>query len=65
MNDAIDADILPHAWIKQLSPRGLVVAPIRLLNLAYTTAIVRLRADRNKTPVGERVIPGAFVPLTL
>lgn len=32
--------------------------------MADATAIVRVRADVNKTPVGERIISGAFVRLT-
>lgn len=58
------ADVLPHTWIEQLCPGGLVVAPVRLLQIADATAIVRVRADMNKTLVGERVISGAFVRLT-
>ncbi|MBE9120191.1 methyltransferase domain-containing protein [Tychonema sp. LEGE 07199] len=58
------ADIIPHTWIEQLSPGGLIVAPVRLRQLAATTAIARVRLDTNKNPIGERVIPGGFVPLT-
>jgi protein-L-isoaspartate(D-aspartate) O-methyltransferase len=58
------ADILPQTWIEQLSPGGLIVAPVRLRQLAAATAIARVRLDTNKNPVGERVIPGGFVPLT-
>lgn len=58
------ADLLPQTWIEQLRPDGLIVAPVRLRQLANTTAIARVRLDTNKNLVGERVIPGAFVPLT-
>jgi protein-L-isoaspartate(D-aspartate) O-methyltransferase len=58
------ADILPKTWIEQLCPDGLIVAPVRLRQLAATTAIALVRLDTNKNLVGERVIPGAFVPLT-
>lgn len=58
------ADILPQTWIEQLCPDGLIVAPVRLRQLANATAIARVRLDANKNLVGERVIPGGFVPLT-
>ncbi len=58
------ADILPLTWIEQLSPGGLIVVPVRLRQLATAVAIARIRKDLNKNLVGERVIPGAFVPLT-
>ena len=58
------ADILPQIWIEQLCPGGLIVAPVRLRQLAAATAIARVRLDTNKNLVGERVIPGGFVPLT-
>ncbi|HAX79090.1 MAG TPA: hypothetical protein DCY88_25505 [Cyanobacteria bacterium UBA11372] len=58
------ADILPLTWIEQLSPDGLIVVPVRLRRLATAVAIARIRLDVNKNLVGERVIPGAFVPLT-
>ena len=58
------ADFLPQAWIEQLCPGGVVVAPVRLLRLASTTAVVRICTDGERNPVGEEVISGAFVPLT-
>ncbi|HAJ63570.1 MAG TPA: hypothetical protein DCP31_33655, partial [Cyanobacteria bacterium UBA8543] len=58
------ADILPLTWIEQLSPDGLIVVPVRLRRLATAVAIARIRKDLNQNLVGERVIPGAFVPLS-
>jgi protein-L-isoaspartate(D-aspartate) O-methyltransferase len=58
------AELLPQTWIEQLCPNGLIVTPVRLRQLANATAIACVRFDTNKNPIGERVIPGGFVPLT-
>ena len=57
-------DVLTQAWVEQVRPGGLIVAPIRLLPLAATTAVVRVRVDLNGAIVGERIIKGAFVRLS-
>lgn len=57
---------VPHAWVAQSAPGGLIVAPVRLTPLAHTGAVVRLRrpSDGTEVPLGEAIIAGSFVPLT-
>jgi protein-L-isoaspartate(D-aspartate) O-methyltransferase len=59
------ADRVPMPWVEQLREGGRLVAPVRLVPLAgLGVAVIRARVDPPAALVGERVIPGAFVPLT-
>ena len=55
---------LPQAWVSQVKVGGLVVAPVQLAPLAHAVAVVRVRREAEQKVVGERIIPGSFVPLT-
>ncbi|RUR72959.1 protein-L-isoaspartate O-methyltransferase [Chlorogloeopsis fritschii PCC 9212] len=57
-------DALSPAWVEQVRKKGVIVAPIRLLPLANTTAITRVWIDCDRIPKGEKLIPGGFVPLS-
>lgn len=54
---------LPQAWVDQLGEDGLIVAPVQLLPLANTTAVVRLR-KKNGVLMGEKIRSGSFIKLT-
>jgi protein-L-isoaspartate(D-aspartate) O-methyltransferase len=59
------ADSVPVPWVEQLCEGGRLVAPVRLVPLAgLGAAVIQGRVESQATLVGERVIPGAFVPLT-
>jgi protein-L-isoaspartate(D-aspartate) O-methyltransferase len=52
-------------WVEQLREGGRLVAPVRLVPLAgLGAAVIQGRVESQATLVGERIVPGAFVPLT-
>jgi protein-L-isoaspartate(D-aspartate) O-methyltransferase len=55
---------LPEKWIQQMHPSSIIVAPIQLLPLANTTAVVQFQIDQSGTPAGKQLIPGGFVRLS-
>lgn len=57
------AEYIPKAWGDQLGEDGLIIAPVQLLPLADTTAVVRLR-KKNGSLTGEKIRSGSFIKLT-
>ncbi len=57
-------EVLPHAWVRQLTVGGLIVAPLRLALVAGATAIVRARCNGPASLAAEHLLPGGFTALT-
>lgn len=55
---------LPAAWTEQVSPDGVIVAPLACAPIAYSTAMARTTVTAEHTPGSITLHRGQYVPMT-
>ncbi|WP_168188680.1 protein-L-isoaspartate O-methyltransferase family protein [Thermoflavimicrobium daqui] len=56
-------EYLPDSWGRQLAEAGFIVAPFRILTIADSMVMVRLKKDSGNLK-GDRVEEGSYIPMT-
>ncbi|WP_017569008.1 protein-L-isoaspartate O-methyltransferase family protein [Nocardiopsis halotolerans] len=54
---------IPHAWVEQSRPGGLVVAPVELAGLVKTHAVVTAEVTEDHGVTGRALAPGGYVEM--
>ncbi|WP_435109997.1 protein-L-isoaspartate O-methyltransferase family protein [Nocardiopsis synnemataformans] len=55
---------LPTAWIEQVRPGGIILAPLVCAPIAYSTAMARITVANDHTPGPTTLSRGQYVPMT-
>src|SRR5690606_22937560 len=56
-------ELIPHTWVEQTRPGGLIIAPVELAGLVKTHAVVTAEVTDDQSLIGRSLAPGGYVEM--